>query len=72
MSKSYVKLSVCKSTMEFVEDCKKIFLQYHPEFEHIKITQDKIIYELARWYMSTEIGDINVKKSFNKQIRNKT
>jgi len=49
---SYVKLTINKDTARMVEDCKKEFLSHHPEFEKIHISANKIVYEMARYYLS--------------------
>ena len=40
-----------KDTLEIVELCKKEFIRHHKEFEKIPISFNKIIYEMARFYL---------------------
>lgn len=53
-SKCYRRLIVKDVTFELVHDCIEVFLKHHPEFEHIPITQNKIIFEMAKFYMKNE------------------
>jgi len=54
MVQSYTKITVKNSTNMMIKDCKKIFVKYHPEFEEIPISDNKMVYELAKRYLYGE------------------
>jgi len=33
-----------------LKTCKQIYLEHHPEMEHVNITHDKILYEIGCYY----------------------
>ena len=47
----YVKVAVRKETAEMLEDCKENYLEHHPEMQHVKITKDKILFEVTKFYL---------------------
>lgn len=48
----YEQLKVKSETKKMViEDCKKELLLHHPELKNMKISQDKLVYELAKFYL---------------------
>jgi hypothetical protein len=52
MPKLFAKLSVTPKTRKMiVSDCVKEYLKHHPEMRNIEITQDKIAFEVARYYL---------------------
>ena len=53
MAKYYDRVVCSKETKETImEECVKIFLKHHPEMKGIKITQEKIMYEISRFYIT--------------------
>lgn len=48
---SYAKLSVMPETKKLVEQCKKELLRVKPELEGVFITENKVVYEIAKYYM---------------------
>ena len=47
-----IYLTAKQDTADLIrKDCVKRFLSEHPEMKHMKITDDKILYELARYYV---------------------
>jgi len=52
MVHNYVKLSCSQETKNLILDlCIKLYRQHHPELDHIPISQDKILYEIAIYYL---------------------
>jgi len=52
MVHNYVKLSCSNDTKELIlKSCLDIYRQHHPELDHIPISQDKILYEIAIYYL---------------------
>lgn len=49
--KTYVKLSIRHNTSELLKNCIKLYRQHHPELNHMPISQDKIIYEICKYYI---------------------
>jgi mannosyltransferase OCH1-like enzyme len=48
---NYEKISCRPSTKELFKRCKEEFLKHHPEFEHVFLTEDKIMYEICTYYL---------------------
>jgi len=48
---NYEKLNIRPDTKKLVENCVLLYLKHHPEMQHIKISQDKIIFEMAKFYL---------------------
>jgi len=52
MVHNFVKLSCSKETKDIILDhCLKLYRKHHPEHDHIPISQDKILYEIAIYYL---------------------
>lgn len=52
MVNNYVKLNIRKDTKELLlKSCVEEYRKYHPEIDKIPITQDKILYEVCRFYL---------------------
>ena len=50
---SYRHLNVRNSTFKMIiDECIEEFRKHHPELEHMEITQDKIIYEIGKFYLT--------------------
>jgi len=52
MGVTYSKLTVKKDTRKLLEKCIDEFRTHHPEFDEIPITQNKIIYEVCKFYLA--------------------
>jgi hypothetical protein len=48
MSEKIIKIK--SETDKLLEECIKTFREHHPEFEQMKISRNKIIYEIAKYY----------------------
>lgn len=44
---------VCSSETKILilNDCKEEYLRHHPEMRKVPISQEKILYEVARYYL---------------------
>ena len=51
MGKEYVKISVRPETKSMLSECKKLYLKHHPELDHVYISEDKMMYEIFRFYL---------------------
>jgi len=51
MGLNYRKLSVKNKTYELVLECVIEYRKHHKEFDQIPISQNKIIYEMALFYL---------------------
>ena len=48
----YKRVVIKSKTTELIECCRKEFLRVHPEFAEIPISYNKIIYEMAKFYLN--------------------
>ena len=52
MSDILVRLTVRKSVKDsLMQDCKALYLKSHPEMEHIKLTENKVLFEICEYYL---------------------
>lgn len=49
---TYKRPAIKKDTAELLQRCKDEYLKHHKEFLHIPISDDKIIFEMANFYLS--------------------
>ena len=49
---SYKQVKIRISTDKMIDSCEESFRFHHPEFDHMKISRDKIVYEMAKFYLS--------------------
>jgi hypothetical protein len=55
MSKTYVQIHITNENRHKLrEECKQIFLKYHPEFSSIKITDDFIFERVITKYIEDD------------------
>jgi spore coat protein CotF len=52
MDKTYVVIAVKVKQRETLKECKKEYVKHHPEMGNVKITDDKIIYEIMKYYLN--------------------
>lgn len=55
MTRKTVQLS--PKTCDMVKECEVIYRKYHPELDEIRISLNKMVYEIARYYRDTDTGD---------------
>lgn len=52
VTKKYKKLSVTEDVNRMVnKDCRAEFLKHHPELSQMRISENKIVYEIAKYYL---------------------
>ena len=51
---NYVMIPVRESVKKDLIRCIDIYIKYHPEMRNMRITQNKIVSELVRFYIETE------------------
>ena len=51
MYNMYKVIHVKNKTDNILMDCINEFLRHHPEMKEIKISRNKIIYEIAKFYL---------------------
>lgn len=44
-------IRIDSKTYDMVEDCINDFIRHHPEFKEVPISKNKIIYEIAKFYL---------------------
>lgn len=49
MSDKIVKIS--KNTNDLLDECIIVYRKAHKEFDEVKISRNKIIYEIAKYYL---------------------
>ena len=49
--KNYKYVALKPEVKEMLSECKKDFLKHHPELEEVFITDNKIVYEMAKYYL---------------------
>ena len=54
----YKQVKIKKETDEIIDDCIIIYRSYHPDFDHLHISRDKILYEMAKHYLKFEKGKL--------------
>ena len=47
----YKNIKIDDDTNDILDNCIKEFLTHHPELMKIKISRNKIIYEMAKFYL---------------------
>jgi len=45
------QIFISNDTDEMLKDCVQDYLQHHPEMEQIPISYNKIVYEIAKFYL---------------------
>jgi len=51
---SYIQLSVKEEIAKLIRTrCKEEYLSHHPEMREIYISDNKILYEMARFYLES-------------------
>ncbi len=45
-------IRILPKTDDLLNECKEEFLKHHPEFEQMTISYNKIVYEMAKFYLS--------------------
>lgn len=48
---AYVGIKIKKETNELLDKCLNDFLYHHPEFKEIPISRNKLLYEMALFYL---------------------
>jgi hypothetical protein len=48
---TYKVVHIKKETAELINQCKQEFLSHHPEMKQMPISYNKIIYEMAVFYL---------------------
>jgi hypothetical protein len=48
MSEKIVKIK--DTTNDLLDECIQVYLKHHPEMREIKISRNKIIFEIANYY----------------------
>ena len=52
MGNNFEKITIRKDTKKrLCQECVDEYLKHHPEMRHVKITQDKILYEVCEYYI---------------------
>jgi hypothetical protein len=51
MSKNYYHICVKYETYKLFKECLIEYIKHHPELEHIHISDDKMIYEIVKYYL---------------------
>jgi len=52
MAKRRLFMGVCPDTAKLIrEECVRMYLKHHPEMRKMRITDDKILYEMALFYL---------------------
>lgn len=52
MVNNYEHICVRTVTKEMLlNQCKVLYLKHHPELAHLKITADKIVFEVCKYYL---------------------
>ena len=55
MTRCFVHLTIKEETkITLLTDCVTEYLVNHPEKKHMKITADKILYEVCRYYLEND------------------
>jgi hypothetical protein len=44
-------IRITKETDDLLEKCRLEYLKHHPEMRHVPLSYDKILYEIAFFYM---------------------
>lgn len=47
----YKQVKIKKETDEIIDQCEKSYRFHHPEFNQINLSRNKIIYEIAKYYL---------------------
>ena len=50
---SYKTLKIDTDTNDMIDKCVAEFLRHHPELKKMKISRNKILYEIAEYYLKT-------------------
>lgn len=50
----YKQFKIKESTEKLVDECVQSFRNHHPELDHIHVSRDKIVYEIANFYMKVK------------------
>lgn len=53
--KYYISYAVRSDTDKLLKQCLKVFVEDNPEFEQVPISRNKIIYELAKFYLNPKL-----------------
>jgi hypothetical protein len=59
---SYKQLKVKTETDNLIDSCINVYLSYHKNMIGIYISRNKIIYEMAQFYLKGEIITTPIKK----------
>lgn len=52
ITEQFAMLAVRETTKNYlIDNCVKEYLRCHPEMKRIKITSDKILYEVVKYYL---------------------
>jgi hypothetical protein len=54
----FVMIPVREEVKKKLPICKEIYLKHHPEMRNMRITYNKIIAEVVRYYIETEKASI--------------
>lgn len=49
--KKYVTINIEKERVEELNKCEILYRKYHPEFNNMKLTKSKIMYEIIKFYL---------------------
>lgn len=49
--KSYCHLNIFLAYRPLIKLCKQEYIKYHPEFSGVRFTDNKIFFELAKYYL---------------------
>lgn len=47
----YKTAKIRNNTQELLNKCEEEYLRHHPEMKNIPLSKDKIIYEIANFYL---------------------
>ena len=47
----YMGVKLKRETFDLLQECINDFIGHHPELKHIPISKNKIIYEMAKFYL---------------------
>jgi len=53
---TYHSLQLKKRTFDMIPKAKEEFLRFHPEMENMRLSNDKVLYEVLKFYLAVEYG----------------
>jgi len=49
---TYKQVKIKKETDEMIDQCVINYRHFHPDFDHMPISRNKILYEMAKYYLN--------------------